>query len=123
MDFKRMLQQANKDVYAAIVLGVSVYNGLINVSAEDLLEVYYRLWKWNRKLEGNRPEGLVKIMEMYDEALKDYRQDIDAYLAAREKQEQMPGSEIPAEKKKEAPVEKDKVIRLFMFYDPNQLPS
>lgn len=118
-----MLQQANKDVYAAIVLGASVYNGHINVSAEELLEVYYQLWKWNRKLEGNRPEGLVKIMEMYDEALKDYRQDIDAYLAAREKQEQMPGSEIPAEKKKETSVEKDKVIRLFMFYDPNQLPS
>ena len=57
-DITTIIHQAQSDVNVAITLGAAVYYGYIDVDADDLLEVYYRLWKWKKRLAEKCPENL-----------------------------------------------------------------
>lgn len=116
-----MLQQAEKDVYATITLAVAVYNGHIEVSVEELLEVYYQLWKWLRQLKQNSPESLMKIAEVYDEIFQNSYYEVQAYFILKE---QLAQSESSSRNTPNPDRYKtDEPNRVYLFLDPYQLPS
>lgn len=91
-DITTIIHQAQSDVNVAITLGAAVYYGYIDVDADDLLEVYYRLWKWKKRLAEKCPENLTLLLKNYDEAFKNHKKDVELFFQSKEKTERLVSS-------------------------------
>ena len=83
-NIKEILQQAENDVYIAITLGVAICHDQIEFSAEDLLEIYYILWHWKQRLGMKVPQAVDKLLNIFAEATKEVREEVDLFIAAKE---------------------------------------
>ena len=120
MQKEELFKKAQQDVQYALILGNSVINGLIKVGAEEIMELYYLLRRWQDKLGQNVPLGITQIIKHIEYVGDDATPILKEYYEERLKFEKRFESNPQPEPAETKPVqeEEQKPIMPYPFFIP-----